>query len=72
MATRWAVLEGRSTLAEAIDIDIRRNVAFAKRQRTWFRAEPEIDWLDATSADPTPAALARTRSLLDRGYAKFP
>lgn len=68
----WSVLDGRATLTEAIEVDIRRNVAFAKRQRTWFRAEPEIEWLDATTGDPTPAALARTRSLLDRGYATGP
>ena len=68
----WSVLDGRATLAEAIEVDIRRNVAFAKRQRTWFRAEPEIEWLDATTGDPTPEAVARTRSLLDRGYATAP
>lgn len=66
----WSVLDGKATLAEAIETDIRRNVAFAKRQRTWFRAEPEIDWLDSTEADPMPAALARIRTLLDRGYAR--
>jgi tRNA dimethylallyltransferase len=68
----WSVLDGEATVAQAIEVDIRRNVAFAKRQATWFRAEPEIEWLDATAADPTPAALARTRSLLDRGYATAP
>jgi tRNA dimethylallyltransferase len=47
----WAVADGAATLDEAIQTDARRNVAFAKRQRTWFRAEPDVTWLDATRAD---------------------
>ena len=47
----WAVLDGACHLDEAIDQDVQRNVAFAKRQRTWFRAEPDIAWLDA-EAEP--------------------
>jgi tRNA dimethylallyltransferase len=60
----WAVVDGSLTLEEAIAQDVRRNIAFAKRQRTWFRAEPDITWLDAT-ADDTPArALALVRGVL--------
>ena len=51
----WAVIDGRSSLQAAIDENIRRNVAFARRQRTWFRSEPDITWLDAT-AGPLPQA----------------
>jgi tRNA dimethylallyltransferase len=54
----WAVLDGELTRSAAIDLDARRNVAFAKRQGTWFRAEPEIVWFDATDALPTAAILA--------------
>ena len=61
----WAVLDGELTRDAAIELDARRNVAFAKRQRTWFRAEPGIDWLDATEALPTGAALDRIRRVLD-------
>ena len=43
----WAVIDGRLSLEAAIDEDIRRNVAFARRQRTWFRSEAGIAWLDA-------------------------
>ncbi len=50
----WAVVDGTPTLDEAIEIDARRNVAFARRQRTWFRTEPGIEWLDATTDDPFP------------------
>jgi tRNA dimethylallyltransferase len=59
----WAVLDGRMTREAAIGEDARRNVGFAKRQRTWFRAEPGIEWLDAT-ADPLPRALAIVRTRL--------
>ncbi len=60
----WDVLDGQMTLEQAIEADARRNVAFAKRQRTWFRAEPGITWLDPSSADPLPAAVAAARSLV--------
>ena len=49
----WAVLDGQATLEAAIELDAQRNVAFAKRQRTWFRAEPSLAVVDAT-ADPAP------------------
>ena len=43
----WAVLDGRLDREAAIAEDAARNASFAKRQRTWFRAEPGITWLDA-------------------------
>jgi tRNA dimethylallyltransferase len=61
----WAVLDGELTLAAAIDLDARRNIAFAKRQRTWFRAEPGIAWLDATHGLPVVAAVDVSRALLE-------
>jgi tRNA dimethylallyltransferase len=61
----WAVLDGRSTLDQAIAEDARRNAAFAKRQRTWFRSEPDIAWLDATGGPPLDDALAAARRLLE-------
>jgi tRNA dimethylallyltransferase len=60
----WAVLDGELTVEAAIEADARRNVAFARRQKTWFRAEPAIEWLDATAADPLPAALDRAKSIV--------
>jgi tRNA dimethylallyltransferase len=60
----WAVIDGSLTLEAAIAEDARRNLAFARRQRTWFRAEPDIEWLDATG-DPLPATLARAERLLN-------
>ena len=58
----WAVVDGTLTLEAAIEQDARRNVAFAKRQRTWFRAEPDIVWLDTTVEDPFDRALGLVRS----------
>ncbi len=61
----WAALDGEVTLEQAIEADARRNVAFAKRQRTWFRKEPDVEWLDA-AAEPLPAALDVARRVAGR------
>jgi tRNA dimethylallyltransferase len=61
----WAVLDGELDREAAIAADARRNQAFAKRQRTWFRAEPDIAWLDAISRPPREAALDAARRVLD-------
>jgi tRNA dimethylallyltransferase len=61
----WAVIDGAMTIEAAIAEDTRRNVGFAKRQRTWFRSEPGIEWLDAADDRATRvAALARARDLV--------
>ena len=57
----WAVLDGALTRDAAIELDAARNVAFSKRQRTWFRAEQDIEWLDATNSDPLAPALEMVR-----------
>ena len=56
-AEAMAVIEGRLSLDAAISEDARRNVLFARRQATWFRREPGVCWLDATSALPLAAAI---------------
>jgi len=61
----WAVLDGELTLEEGIALDAQRNIAFARRQRTWFRAQPTDLVLDA-ARDPLTAALPRVRELLAR------
>jgi tRNA dimethylallyltransferase len=45
----FGVLDGSINLEQAIERDVTRTNQFARRQRTWFRAEPDINWLDATS-----------------------
>ncbi|HZU74598.1 MAG TPA: tRNA (adenosine(37)-N6)-dimethylallyltransferase MiaA [Acidimicrobiales bacterium] len=39
-------LEGRHSLAEALERFRRRTRAFARRQESWFRRDPRIRWLD--------------------------
>jgi tRNA dimethylallyltransferase len=67
----WAVIDGQATVDEAIAADAARNVAFAKRQRTWFRSEPDLEWLDATDqAAAAGTALSRARTLAGSGLAE--
>lgn len=40
-------LQGEISLVEAIDLTVLHTRQFAKRQRTWFRAIPEIEWFDS-------------------------
>jgi tRNA dimethylallyltransferase len=63
----WAVLDGKLSRDAAIELDVRRNLAFAKRQRTWFRSEPALTWLDATRHDFAQPALRAVRTLLEPG-----
>jgi tRNA dimethylallyltransferase len=60
----FGVLDGRMTREGAIAEDARRNVSFAKRQRTWFRRERDVTWFDATAADPLDWAIERAGQLL--------
>jgi tRNA dimethylallyltransferase len=61
----WAVLDGTLDREAAIAEDARRNAAFAKRQRTWFRAEPGVTWLDAGREDLATMAGVAARRLLE-------
>ncbi len=56
----WAVLDGRLSRDAAIELDATRTAAFARRQRTWFRSEPDIAWHPAGT---TAAALLATGDL---------
>jgi tRNA dimethylallyltransferase len=67
----WAVLDGALSREAAIELDATRNVQFAKRQGTWFRAEPGVEWLDAASA-PIDRALAVGRGLLAAAHPPAP
>jgi tRNA dimethylallyltransferase len=60
----WAVADGTLSLEGAVEQDARRNVTFARRQRTWFRSEPTIAWLDVTTGDPFERSLALARSIV--------
>jgi tRNA dimethylallyltransferase len=44
-------LRGEIDLAEAQRLTVLHTRQFAKRQRTWFRSMPEIQWFDSNAAD---------------------
>jgi tRNA dimethylallyltransferase len=46
------VLAGRADIASAKDTDASRTWAYAKRQRTWFRSESGVNWLEAGEEAP--------------------
>lgn len=60
----WALLDGEIDRETAIERDVQRNIAFAKRQATWFRSEREIEWITRPDADPRNRAIAVARELL--------
>ena len=60
----WSVIDGLLDREQAIVEDARRNAAFAKRQRTWFQAEPDVVWLDGARI-PLERALAMAHDLID-------
>jgi tRNA dimethylallyltransferase len=63
-AEALAVIQGRLVLDAAVAEDARRNALFARHQATWFRREPGIRWLDATSELPLHEALLTTEAYL--------
>jgi tRNA dimethylallyltransferase len=56
-------IDGNLTLEQAIERNIVRNNRFAKRQRTWFRREPDVTWLDAMT-DPAAESLGIVAAVL--------
>ena len=56
-----AALDGECSLEEAIDQVKLATRRYAKRQRTWFRGDSRVKWIDATNPE----------GLLDRALAAF-
>jgi tRNA dimethylallyltransferase len=56
------LLAGRLSRAEAIERAFIATRRYAKRQRTWFRAEPELEWLDAEAREPAIERVLRAIS----------
>ncbi|SDF29533.1 tRNA (adenosine(37)-N6)-dimethylallyltransferase MiaA [Pseudonocardia oroxyli] len=52
-----AALDGACSLAEAAADTVRATRRFVRRQRSWFRRDPRVHWLDG--ADPDLSARAR-------------
>lgn len=53
-----AALDGQCTLAEAIDAIKLATRRYAKRQRTWFRKDTRIRWIDANGDEDAMTAAA--------------
>lgn len=60
-----AYLRGECSIEEAVELMKRNTRRYAKRQITWFRGDPRVQWLpvtDATSADALVEAALRVSS----------
>ena len=58
-------LNGDISLLEAEKLIVLHTRQFAKRQRTWFRADPTIEWFDADRSDLLDQVWNRVRDFLD-------
>ncbi len=61
-------LHGEISLSQAQDLIVIHTRQFAKRQRTWFRAYPEIEWFDANSPDLLDITWQRIQDFLVTTY----
>jgi len=61
----WDLLDGRLDRAGYLAVNVRRNVAFARRQRTWFRREPVDLALDAADTHAVDRAVAAAGAFVD-------
>jgi tRNA dimethylallyltransferase len=57
-----AALDGRGDLAAAAADTVVSTRRFVRRQRSWFRRDRRIHWLDGAGPDPIRAALRHVRS----------
>ncbi|MBD2340153.1 tRNA (adenosine(37)-N6)-dimethylallyltransferase MiaA [Calothrix sp. FACHB-156] len=59
-------LAGEISLEEAQELIVLHTRQFAKRQRTWFRAYPQIEWFDANDHDLFAKVLQRVGEFIDK------
>jgi len=57
------VIEDGAPLDDAVDAIKQATRRYAKRQLTWFRADPRVAWLDVTDSSPTQAADAAREAI---------
>ncbi|MDJ0714516.1 MAG: tRNA (adenosine(37)-N6)-dimethylallyltransferase MiaA [Prochloraceae cyanobacterium] len=60
-------LTGEISLSQAKDLTVLHTRQFAKRQRTWFRAYPEIEWFDADSLHLFDKVWQRVQEFINLG-----
>ena len=58
-------LKGKIDLAGAIALIVQHTCQFAKRQRTWFRKEAQIEWFEVGDLDLEEKVLARVKTFVD-------
>jgi tRNA dimethylallyltransferase len=58
-------LRGEISLQEAERLTVLHTRQFAKRQRTWFRAVPELEWFDADAGDLVDRVWDRVQAFLE-------
>jgi len=58
------VLEKGEDLAAAVGAIKQATRRYAKRQLTWFRADPRVSWIDVTDLSPA-AAVSAARALVE-------
>jgi tRNA dimethylallyltransferase len=59
-------LQGDLALEEAQRLIVRHTRQFAKRQRTWFRADPSIQWFDSQAPDLIDRVWERVQAFLQQ------
>ena len=57
-------LNGRQTLADAVELIKKNTRRLAKSQRTWFKTFQSVNWLDIEPAEPAEKILDRTKTLI--------
>jgi tRNA dimethylallyltransferase len=58
-------LAGDISLTQAKELTVLHTRQFAKRQRTWFRAYPEIEWFDADNPNLLEKVWQRVQEFLE-------
>lgn len=61
------VLDGHATVREAIERTVIATRKFARRQITWFSADPRVDWFDALAPDLVAQASGAVEHYMSRG-----
>jgi tRNA dimethylallyltransferase len=61
------VIEGGANIDEAAASIRQATRRYAKRQLTWFRADPRISWIDVTESSPAQSLSAALALLESRG-----
>ena len=67
-----AAIRGKQDLTTAIAAAKQHHRRYAKRQMTWFRADPRIHWLDWNPQDGPSALVSRTLDLWQTGIPGLP